>query len=244
MNRVVKFAGLLLPILMLAVVVACSQAEEPEDRGPRPSPSLSADFGSGGLETITDLTDLAPVVVLGAFEEKSAETCELPYDYAANQSQRSPGYEEPQVPVTYYQFRVSEVLHADSGFGEISPLLSIRLAGHETEDQILFGTTAAPTLGVSYLLVLAPNPDGQSFGPISPFHMIEIDGNHMRYSSPGTTSVELAGGEWDQFRSELVAALKERGDSDLNVRTYPEVPNRAISAAEWDCDHLEQGPRG
>jgi len=214
-------------ISLIGAVVVIAGAGSLRDRNSDSASLVSAVDEASAPRNLDDLIVPANLVVIGTFGQKTAETWELPYDWRRIERTVAPDdVADFYWPQTYYDFTVEEVLvdHLDEP-RSAGTVLKLRYGEHETGGRIRVG--AAPRPGERQLLFLGLNPDGASYGLVSLWHALLIDGGVVEFAADGSVvTIHEVEAERDVFLETLRAALRSQGPAAAPIELLQPFPER------------------
>lgn len=160
-----------------------------------PAPSSMAEFLSK-----------ADAIVIGTVGKSFREVMEGPYNADSYQDPRD--VPSPELPFTYYEVQIEEIILNDGTIIVDKPL-SLRVSSHPGSLEAEKGEWEMPHPGERYLFVMRRNPDGQSYGTNGGWGMLHIDEPVIRFANREQPLVTFADKQSPQdFIEELKKTLQ------------------------------------
>jgi len=169
---------------ILFVLVGCNQyASDKVVDNTKPVPQRPVLLGKSlpAPRSVAEFVNKADAIVIGTVGPSFRKVMEGPYN-ASELTQDSRDVPPPQLPFTYYEIQVEEIILNDGAIAGEKPL-SLRVDGHPGSLEVESGEWEMPRPGERYLLVLGRNPDDQSYGPWRGWGMLYIDGEEVRFAN-------------------------------------------------------------
>ncbi|MCK9485633.1 MAG: hypothetical protein M0R73_02865 [Dehalococcoidia bacterium] len=189
-------------LALVAALVSVSAFRGSGDPAERLPPSLDW-IGPKVEEASGYLRSPRAAIVVGSFESEGVMASEGPYD--ADEIRRDlgePNRSLPTVDVTYFDFRISEVIYGQERLPDTATL-RLRVPGHKFSDRLMTTHMLVPSDEEPYLAIIEENPDG-SFGPTSHWSLLLIGrGGALRYAVHDESAVafeDVPAGDLAGFR--------------------------------------------